>query len=154
MTANQRWAAAGLCFLAGALAVLAVEIRLAQRETDALARRVSMEIARMGGSVWGLDSALWRVRGKPEASLALFDQEGRKVAEANGAQGGGGHGVVFAVRSGVRDPATGRELLHLVVHRDIRAGLARAGLAGLAAALLAGLILWAAGRGGEEAPAA
>lgn len=153
MTANQRWAAAGLCFLAGALAVLAVEIRLAQRETDALARRVSMEIARMGGSVWGLDSALWRVRGKPEASLALFDHEGRKVAEANGAQGGGGHGVVFAVRSGVRDPATGRELLHLVVHRDIRAGLARAGLAGLAAALLAGFVLWVAGRGGKAAPA-
>jgi len=153
MTANQQWTAVGLCFLAGSLAVLAMEIRLVQRETDALARRLSVEVARMGGSVWGLDSALWRVRGKSEVSLALFDREGRKVAEANGAQGGEGHGVVFAVRSGVQDPATGRELLHLVVHRDIRTGLARAGLAGLAAALLAGFVLWVAGRGGKAAPA-
>jgi hypothetical protein len=54
----------------------------------------------------------------------------------------------------VRDPATGRELLHLVVHRDIRHALARSGLGGLAAALLAGAFLWLAGGRRKEAASA
>lgn len=155
MADHRRWGIAGLSFLAGALAVLAVELRLVQREADALARLLSREAARPGNPSGGLRDALLRLQRERGLELmALFDPQGGRVAEVRRAHGEEGHGVVFAVRAGVRDLTTGRELLHLVVHRDIRHGLARSGLAGLAAALLAGAFLWLGRRGKEEAPPA
>ncbi|MBI3127352.1 MAG: hypothetical protein HYZ11_07085 [Candidatus Tectomicrobia bacterium] len=152
MVRHRREMMVGVCFLAVFLAVLGLEVRRIQSEADAMARRLSLELARSGGRLPRILQPFLQ-EGELE-SMNLFDREGRLVHESINLLQEGEPGLRLSVRSAVRDLGTGREIFHLVAYRDIHGGAVRAGLAGLAAALLAGLALWLAGRRRGAEPAA
>lgn len=143
MPHHRRETIVGLCFLLVFLAVLSLEIRQVQSETDHVAWRLSEEIARSGGKPPVFLQPF--LQEAELGSMNLFDREGRLMHESINVFQEEEPGLLLSLRSGVRDLRTGREVFHLVAYRDILPAAVRAGLAGLGAALLSGLALWFAG---------
>ncbi len=138
-------------FLLGAVLGISWELVLAQKKVNDLGRAISRgPVPSLVMGEAGREKIEERLDGyrvsRGYERLELFNGAGRKVAESPaGGHGGEGEeiqGVLTSARAGVRDPASGREVAHLVVWRNMEAEAARPLLAGLIAGLLAVLIAW------------
>ncbi len=163
---KRLWTIVGVCFLAGASAELLWEVWTAQREADALGRILSREMAAAPDQNPEGQERFEKILARYRENMALkraalFDNEGRKLAEfpREAHEGSGIHGVLLSARAGLRDAATGQENSHLVLWKDMTAGVARSALLGLVAGLAGALLFWAFGRrregeqGAEGTPA-
>ncbi len=134
-------------FLVGAVFGISWELVLAQKKVNDLGRAISRgPVPSLVMGKAGREKIEERLDGyrvsRGYERLELFNGAGRKVAESPAGGHGEIHGVLTSARAGVRDPASGREVAHLVVWRNMEAEAARPLLAGLIAGLLAVLIAW------------
>ncbi len=134
-------------FLLGAVFGISWELVLAQKKVNDLGSAISRgPLPSLLKGIPRLDEIQWRLErhrvSRGFERLELYNGTGHKLAESPPGEHGVIHGVLTSVRAGVRDPASGREVAHLVVWRNMEAEAARPLLAGLIAGLLAVLIAW------------
>ncbi|MEE9274758.1 MAG: hypothetical protein V3V62_05580 [bacterium] len=138
-------------FLAGALAGIVRELRVGQAEVDALGRELAKgeagRILRAGAGEGGLEALLERHRSRLGLErIGIFGPDGSLVAqspaELQHGEGGGApfRSVLASMRGQVRDAASGREIGHLVVWRDVGPEAGRSILIGLFVGLAAAAI--------------